>query len=380
MFLYTFENYSYRQAQFVVSGSVVSSLTKTFANPYSTKVGTTGTPSNNPALTAGDVVYPTYNATDRSITKPTTAIYANYDWYTKDGTSCNVTQPTADCGPQDSTTLATFPDASHWTPAMSTEVAGNVTYYGREAMAITSITPNHGLETGGTVVTITGTKIIPTTTGTPTYSITFDGLSATNVSVVDNNDGTETITATTPAHSAGLVDVVISNGIDTVTMSDAYTYDALYISLTIDNSNINIGSGSGLTPTPSGTFGSSSNTATVKTNNPTGYVLSIATDTDDSNLKHTSLSDVISPTNGTWSTKTSLQTNTWGFTLTNNPQDSQTVWSAVPNKQTPLTIKTTNQANETGDSTNIFYGVKVDMTKPAGVYQAIVTYSVLAGS
>jgi uncharacterized protein (TIGR02145 family) len=71
-------------------------------------------------------------------------------------------------------------------------------------------------------VTTGGTPSTPTT---PT--VTFDGLSATNVSL--SSDG-KTLTATTPAHAAGLVDVVVDNGVDTpTTLTNAYAYRNLQI-------------------------------------------------------------------------------------------------------------------------------------------------------
>jgi hypothetical protein len=51
-------------------------------------------------------------------------------------------------------------------------------------------------------------------------NITFNGIPATNVTIVNST----TIIATTPAHTAGTVDVVVSTGAETVTLSSAYTY------------------------------------------------------------------------------------------------------------------------------------------------------------
>jgi len=128
MFYFTFSSYARRTATFKVGGAAVGTVA-TFAGPYSTKISSTGTPNIYPtvnATTASQVV-PTYDATDRSIDAPT-GTYANYSWYTTDGTSCSVANPTPDCGEQDSTTLVSFP-TQPWTPTTSTE-QGNVTFYG----------------------------------------------------------------------------------------------------------------------------------------------------------------------------------------------------------------------------------------------------------
>jgi hypothetical protein len=69
--------------------------------------------------------------------------------------------------------------------------------------------------------------------------------------------------------------------------------------------------------------------------------------------------------------------NTWGFTLL-SPSDSLPVWVAVPKFGSALQIKATSQAYETGDGdkTVVQYGVKVDYSKPAGVYSNVVVYTV----
>jgi IPT/TIG domain len=81
---------------------------------------------------------------------------------------------------------------------LSMVVAGFV-YAGCVAPTITSVTPNFGPTGGGTSVTITGTNF-----GAPA-SATFGGVAATNVVVVNST----TMTATTPAHAAGPVDVIV---------------------------------------------------------------------------------------------------------------------------------------------------------------------------
>ncbi|WP_223693745.1 IPT/TIG domain-containing protein [Leifsonia poae] len=67
--------------------------------------------------------------------------------------------------------------------------------------AITTIVPDHGPETGGTVVTITGTGFTGAT------GVTFGGTPGTGFTVVNDT----TITVTTPAHAAGAADVVVQS-------------------------------------------------------------------------------------------------------------------------------------------------------------------------
>ena len=109
------------------------------------------------------------------------------------------------------------------TPAHTTAGAVNVvittlngaatgTYTYIALPTVTSISPASGPEIGGTVVTITGTNLNGATT------VTFDGTPATTFSAINETS----ITATTPAHAAGAINVVVTtpNGAATGT----YTY------------------------------------------------------------------------------------------------------------------------------------------------------------
>src|SRR5262249_19704573 len=82
--------------------------------------------------------------------------------------------------------VVSFPDGQ-----VST-LANGYTYVDR---TVTAISPASGRTAGGTSVTITGTNIVAGTT------VSFGGAAATGVVVVDAS----TITATTPAHAAGVV-------------------------------------------------------------------------------------------------------------------------------------------------------------------------------
>lgn len=80
------------------------------------------------------------------------------------------------------------------------------------------VSPNHGLASGGTSVTLTGTGFQNGATvsfgGTASPSVTFNGATQ--------------LTATTPAHAAGLVSVVVTNpDTGTVTAANSFTFDPL---------------------------------------------------------------------------------------------------------------------------------------------------------
>ena len=80
----------------------------------------------------------------------------------------------------------------------------------------TSVSPSSGPIAGGTSVAIAGTNFVKGATAT------FGSTAATNVVVVSATE----ITATTPAHAAGAVDVVVTNpNKKSGTLTNGYTYD-----------------------------------------------------------------------------------------------------------------------------------------------------------
>jgi hypothetical protein len=83
------------------------------------------------------------------------------------------------------------------------------------APTVTGVSPSSGPGAGGTAVSITGTNFVTGAT------VTLGGTGATNVVVVS---GTQ-MTATTPAHAAGAVNVVVTNqDTQTGTLTSGYTY------------------------------------------------------------------------------------------------------------------------------------------------------------
>jgi hypothetical protein len=79
-----------------------------------------------------------------------------------------------------------------------------------------SINPNSGTTLGGTSVILTGTGLTGATT------VFFDGLAALHVNVVNST----TVTAVSPVHVAGPVDVSIATPVGRLTLANGYTYVA----------------------------------------------------------------------------------------------------------------------------------------------------------
>jgi hypothetical protein len=82
------------------------------------------------------------------------------------------------------------------------------------APTITTIVPDTGDEAGGTTVLITGTYLSTTT------AVTFDGVNAAIFTVLSDSQ----ISAVTPAHATGAVDVAVTASGGTATASGGFTY------------------------------------------------------------------------------------------------------------------------------------------------------------
>lgn len=92
----------------------------------------------------------------------------------------------------------------------------NVVAVVNPAPTVASIAPTSGTTAGGTAVTITGTNFSSST-------VSIGGVAATGVNVVSST----TITATTPAHAAGAVDVKVTNGDGQfATLTNGFTFNA----------------------------------------------------------------------------------------------------------------------------------------------------------
>src|SRR5690606_31251770 len=105
-------------------------------------------------------------------------------------TQITVTTPAGTAGPADVVVLSPNGDSA----------PGELTYVAGPAVpVISSLTPTSGPTAGGTTVTITGSGFTGAT------AVRFDGIAATSFTV----DSDTQITAVTPAHAAGPVDVTV---------------------------------------------------------------------------------------------------------------------------------------------------------------------------
>src|SRR5438128_856056 len=87
--------------------------------------------------------------------------------------------------------------------------------YTHSAPTVSAISPSSGMSSGGTAVTVTGTGFAAGAT------VSLGGTAATNVTVVSSTS----LTATTAAHAAGAMDVVVTNSDgQSGTLTGGYTY------------------------------------------------------------------------------------------------------------------------------------------------------------
>lgn len=111
----------------------------------------------------------------------------------------------------------------------------NINYYIRVGIvtpAITTVSPTSGGTVGGTSVTITGSGLSGAT------AVSFGGTPAASFAVVNDT----TITATTAAHAAGVVDVTVVTPAGTATRANSFTYVLLEPEIVVE-----LPAGTGLT-------------------------------------------------------------------------------------------------------------------------------------
>jgi|GEM_PF-1096396 len=102
----------------------------------------------------------------------------------------------------------------------SDTLAGAYTY--DSAPILMTVAPSSGTSLGGTAVTLSGVGFL--NGGAPPNTVTFGGVAATNVVLVDD----ATITCDTPAGTAGTsVDVVVTNSNGVATIPSGFTYHDL---------------------------------------------------------------------------------------------------------------------------------------------------------
>jgi hypothetical protein len=290
--------------------------------------------------------------------------------------------------------------------------------------SITSITPDEGPETGGTLVTITGERFGSTAETVELGTATSGYATCTIISWTDTE-----IQCTTSAHTAGIVDVKITIGEDSTTLTDAYTYTLeSFISVgfvndpasscgpqtnsTVDFQIIN--------PSFANIITTSACITSVATNH-NGYILSLSATGNDSSLISTANpADKIPSISNSLTNPAPLSAGSWGFALPKSnmlASDSTTLlhnatgltangfdatytsvnhadlstsparlykFAGVPTHQNPALLKQTSTATiadpfdpaSGNDPTATFFGVAIGRETPDGIYTTTVVYTI----
>lgn len=140
-------------------------------------------------------------------------------------------------------------------------------------------------------------------------------------------------------------------------------------------------------PTQTGKCTVKSDTASVLTDNPNGYDLTMTTSTTDTAMIGSSAS--INTSSGTAAAPTTLAMNTWGYRVDGlsgfgsgptGAQDSGNVPSVTfagvaPSDQVGVSLASSTGAADPAEDTVVWYGACVDASTPAGTYTTTVLYT-----
>jgi len=219
-----------------LSGTAASKTINGTTYTGTTKIGGTGTPSvlatgtGYAQLTSSATTI--YTQTDPSLTSSQVSISAAYNGSTTltsvttwtSGSTNAISGGTATTGTSFGTAPATVvtyfpPETTYLTNTWGTPTVASsfsVVNNAQPAPTITGVSPGTGSTTGGTNITISGTNFYNVT------SVTVGGNAVTNLSV----NSTTSITATTPAGSAGSATVTVTTNGGTATDTGGFNYVA----------------------------------------------------------------------------------------------------------------------------------------------------------
>ncbi len=213
----------------------------------------------------------------------------------------------------------------------------------------TAISPTSGTTSGGTAVTITGTNFASGAT------VTLGGTAATSVVVVSSTE----ITATTPAHAAGVVNVVVtnSNG-QSGTLTNGYTYTSAPVPTAISPTSGTTSGGTAVTIT--GTNFASGATVTLGGTAATSVVVVSSTEITATTAAHAAgvVNVVVTNSNGQSGTLTN------GYTYTSAP---------VPTAISPTSGTTSGGTAVTITGTNFASGATVTLGGTAATSVVVVS-------
>ena len=150
---------------------------------------------------------------------------------TPSGFTCSVSAPTTSCtitGLINATSYVFTVIATNASSLSSTGASSNSATPSATTPTLGSLTPNNGLIAGGTTITITGTNFAAGA------SVAIGGVAATSVVVVSSTS----ITAVTPAHAVGVVDVSVTVSGVSGSLINGFSYHSIPSAPTITSLSI----------------------------------------------------------------------------------------------------------------------------------------------
>lgn len=157
-----------------------------------------------------------------------------------------------------------------WITAVTNPATMGVVFnYTPPAPTVTGVSPNNGSPSGGTSVTITGTNFTDSTGAWTASGVTFGGVAATSVVVVNAT----TITCVSPA-GTGTVDVKVTTpgGTSAASGADQFTYNSNLAVISSVNPNLGPSAG-GTSVTIDGQFFTGATTVNFGANPATGVTV-----------------------------------------------------------------------------------------------------------
>lgn len=207
------------QTDFTIQGDNTNTLSAAISiatpPPTTATISLSGSPLHLEANGATDVL----TVSNTSLTVTALNITSNFTGTALDGNVTETGNTCASVAPGASCTLTFTPGSTVVAPT-SFPIEGTNTNSLTASIEIisgttlTNVSPNSGSASGGTGVTLTGTGLTGTT------SVTFGGVAATAVNVVNST----TVTAVAPAHAVGAVDVVVTTPAGGATLTNGYTF------------------------------------------------------------------------------------------------------------------------------------------------------------
>jgi hypothetical protein len=162
-----------------------------------------------------------------------------------------------------------------------------------------------------------------------------------------------------------------------------------YGTCTFDTCSISISTSGSIdlsaTVSPSDVYTIAGDSVTISTGADTGYTLTLASSGAGTSL--TSGGDTVAASGGSPASPTVLAANTWGYridglsgfgagptTPVSNAPSSSLTFAGVPANGSPQTIRTTSDV-AAAEITNVWYGLRANLSLPPGTYTGSITYT-----